>query len=148
MSADGDRVIVPRSAGVSQVAKPCVPRSQGIHKGAAALLWGEPAHDACQRLLLAAQRAVGVGGTRPPRLSPGGGNGKGGVQIPCCRRLFPFEPDAWNPPHRWCIGAFLSGSTLSGYGRPTASGNGSAPASIPAPCPISGSRFAVPGRSA
>ena len=26
------------------------------------------------------QRASGVGGTRPPRLSPGGGNGKGGVQ--------------------------------------------------------------------
>jgi hypothetical protein len=26
------------------------------------------------------QRASGVGGTRPPRLSPAGGNGKGGVQ--------------------------------------------------------------------
>src|SRR6185369_14925912 len=34
-----------------------------------------------------AQRASGVGGTLPPRLSPGGGNGKGGVPIPCCRRL-------------------------------------------------------------
>ena len=69
-----------RPAVVSQVAKPCMPRSQGIHKGAVALLWGEPAHDACRRLWLAAQRAAGVGGTRPPRLAPGGGNGKGGVQ--------------------------------------------------------------------
>jgi hypothetical protein len=33
-------------------------------------LWGEPAHDACQRLLLAAQRAVGVGGTRPAPAFP------------------------------------------------------------------------------
>src|SRR5215469_10965753 len=49
-----------------------------MHKGAAALLWGETAHDGCQRLLLATQRAAGVGGTLPPRLSPGGGNGKGG----------------------------------------------------------------------
>jgi hypothetical protein len=31
----------------------------------------------------------GVGGTRPPRLSPGGGNGKEGDQLPCCRRLIP-----------------------------------------------------------
>jgi hypothetical protein len=31
----------------------------------------------------------GVGGTRPPRLAPGGGNGKGGDQLPCCRRLIP-----------------------------------------------------------
>src|SRR6266545_4399433 len=38
-----------------------------MHKGAAALLWGEP------------PGFGGVGGTLPPRLSPGGGNGKGGV---------------------------------------------------------------------
>src|SRR5580692_5268858 len=70
-----------------------------MHKGAAALLWGESAHDAGQRLLLAAQRAVGVGGTRPPRLSPGGGNGKGGVPIPCCRRPFSDPADGvWNLP--------------------------------------------------
>src|SRR5271165_4712138 len=41
------------------------------------LLWGEP------------PAFGGVGGTLPPRLSPGGGNGKGGVQIPCCRRQLP-----------------------------------------------------------
>src|SRR6266496_3166951 len=37
------------------------------------LLWGEP------------PAFGGVGGTLPPRLSPGGGNGKGGVHPPCCR---------------------------------------------------------------
>ena len=39
-----------------------------MHKGAAALLWGE------------SPGFGGVGGTLPPRLSPGGGNGKGGVR--------------------------------------------------------------------
>src|SRR5947207_10052425 len=35
-------------------------------------------------------RASGVGGTRPPRLSPGGGNGKGGdFKLPCCRTHLP-----------------------------------------------------------
>ncbi len=64
-------------------------RSRGIHKGAAALLWGEPAASVrASRLLLARNVPPGVGGTRPPRLAPGGGNGKGGDQIPCCRRLF------------------------------------------------------------
>jgi hypothetical protein len=28
-----------------------------MHNGALALLWGKPAHDACERVLLAAQRA-------------------------------------------------------------------------------------------
>jgi hypothetical protein len=39
----------------------------------------------------------GVGGTRPPRLAPGGGNGKGGDPIPCCRRLVlpPMLVFAW-----------------------------------------------------
>src|SRR5579872_7041078 len=143
MLADGGRVIVLRPTGVSPVAKPCMPRSQGIHKGAAALLWGEPAHGACQRLLLAAQRAVGVGGTLPPRLSPGGGNGKGGVQIPCCRRQFPARPDAWNLPQIVAHSALpFSGSQPPECGHPTASGNDSAPVSIPVRCPISESRSA------
>jgi len=36
----------------------------------------------------------GVGGTRPPRFAPGGGNGKGGDQTPGCRRRrvrIPFQ---------------------------------------------------------
>jgi hypothetical protein len=42
----------------------------------------------CQRSLLARDVPSGVGGTRPPRLAPGGGNGKGGDQyLPRCRRL-------------------------------------------------------------
>ena len=49
-----------------------------MHKGAAALLWGEPAHDACQRFWLARAACSGVGGTLPPRLSPAQGEtGKG-----------------------------------------------------------------------
>jgi hypothetical protein len=54
------------------------PRSQGIHKGAAApLVGGAGGIDACQALFVGAQRAPGVGGTHPPRLALGG-NGKGG----------------------------------------------------------------------
>ena len=37
--------------------------------------------------------SAGVGGTLPPRLAPGGGNGKGGDLIPCCRRPFCFASD-------------------------------------------------------
>ena len=44
------------------------------------LLRGEPRHRCVQALFAGAQRASRVGGTRPPRLSTGGGNGKGGVQ--------------------------------------------------------------------
>jgi hypothetical protein len=44
------------------------------------LLRGEPRHRCVPALFAGAQRASGVGGTRPPRLSPGGGNGKGGDQ--------------------------------------------------------------------
>src|SRR5215471_1208649 len=44
------------------------------------LLRGEPRHRCVPALFAGKQRASGVGGTRPPRLSPGGGNGKGGVQ--------------------------------------------------------------------
>jgi len=43
-------------------------------------LRGEPRHRCMPALFAGMQRASGVGGTRPPRLSPGGGNGKGGVQ--------------------------------------------------------------------
>jgi len=43
------------------------------------LLRGEPRHRCVPALFAGAQRASGVGGTRPPRLSPSGGNGKGGV---------------------------------------------------------------------
>jgi hypothetical protein len=44
---------------------------------------------------------AGVGGTLPPRLAPGGGNGKGGVQIPCCRRPIPviYRIDLARPTH-------------------------------------------------
>jgi hypothetical protein len=61
-------------------------RHRGMHKGGfqwsglKPLLWGEP------------PAFGGVGGTLPPRLSPRGGNGKGGTQIPCCRRLFFAQP--------------------------------------------------------
>jgi hypothetical protein len=41
-----------------------------MRKGAAALLWGEPAHDACQRFLLAAQRAGRRGGNPPAPARP------------------------------------------------------------------------------
>src|ERR1700730_204448 len=41
---------------------------------------GEPRQRCVPALFAGAQRASGVGGTRPPRLSPGGGNGKVGVQ--------------------------------------------------------------------
>ena len=90
------------------------PRSQGMHKGAAALLWGEPAARGVPALFAGAQRAPGVGGTRPPRLSPGGGNGKGGDPIPCCRRLIspPLEPHL----RRSAARSF----GLSGQGRPNA----------------------------
>ncbi len=79
----------------------------------------------------------GVGGTRPPRLAPGGGNGKGGVQIPCCRRLFPAPSrmiGIW--PDGYAFGSSFNGSKLPGCGRPIASENGSGPVSTPAPYPI------------
>ena len=41
-----------------------------MHKGAAALLWGEPAHDACQRFWLDAQRARRRGGNPPAPAFP------------------------------------------------------------------------------
>ena len=41
---------------------------------------GSRLHRRCQRFLLARDVPSGVGGTRLPRLAPGGGNGKGGDQ--------------------------------------------------------------------
>ena len=50
-------------------------------------------------LWLAAQRASGLGGTRPPRLSPGGGNGKGGAsKFPAAAGHFRSRPRSSNPP--------------------------------------------------
>jgi hypothetical protein len=47
------------------------PRSQGIHKGAAApLVGGAGGIDACQALFVGAQRAPGVGGTYPAPACP------------------------------------------------------------------------------
>jgi hypothetical protein len=65
-------------------AVPVVPTG-GMRKGGSAerfetTLRGEPRHRWVPALFAGAQRASGVGGTRPPRLSPGGGNGKGGDQ--------------------------------------------------------------------
>src|SRR5216110_1258372 len=57
----------------------------GDAQGGRSPSWGAPLQRACQRGWLA-RHVRGVGGTRPPRLFPGGGNGKGGVQAPCCRR--------------------------------------------------------------
>ena len=57
----------------------------GMRKGGSAELFepplrGEPRHRWVPALFAGAQHASGVGGTRPPRLSPEGGNGKGGDQ--------------------------------------------------------------------
>src|SRR5258708_38498334 len=63
------------------------PRSQGIHKGAAApLVGGAGGIDACQRFLLA-RSVLRRGGNLPRPGLPLGENGKGD-EIPCCRRLF------------------------------------------------------------
>ena len=52
----------------------------GFARGAGPLLRGEPAARQVPAPFAGARRASGVGGTRPPRLSPGGGNGKEGDQ--------------------------------------------------------------------
>ena len=51
-------------------------------------LRGEPRHRCVPALFAGVQRASGLGGTRPPRLSPGGGNGKGGVQTSLLPQAF------------------------------------------------------------
>src|SRR5579875_3504283 len=63
------------------------PDERGIHKGAAApLVGGAECIGACRRGWLARSRAFGLGGTRPPRLSPWG-NGKGGSTLRPAARL-------------------------------------------------------------
>jgi hypothetical protein len=52
----------------------------GSRKGAEPSCGGSRQHRWVPAPFAGAQRASGVGGTRPPRLSPGGGNGKGGDQ--------------------------------------------------------------------
>jgi len=54
--------------------------AQGQRSALKPTLRGEPRHRCVPALFAGAQRANGLGGTRPPRLSPGAGNGKGGVQ--------------------------------------------------------------------
>ena len=49
----------------------------GFARGAGPLWRGEPAARQVPALFAGARPASGVGGTRPPRLSPGRGNGKG-----------------------------------------------------------------------
>src|SRR5580692_1865753 len=51
---------------------------QGIHKGAAAPLVGGAGAWRVPALFAGLATCSGVGGTRPPRLAPEGGNGKGG----------------------------------------------------------------------
>jgi len=64
-----------------------IPDERGIHKGAAApLVGGAECIGACRRGWLARSRAFGLGGTRPPRLSPWG-NGKGGSTLRPAARL-------------------------------------------------------------
>ncbi len=70
---------------------------RGMHKGAAALLWGEPVAN-CGPAILAGQSACsGVGGTLPPRLFPGPGKREWGAPIPCCRRLISSDCHALQP---------------------------------------------------
>src|SRR5260370_20542103 len=52
-----------------------------MHRGGQPFWGGSRLHGASQRSLLARNVLCGVGGTRPPRFAPGGGNGKGGDQI-------------------------------------------------------------------
>ena len=80
------------------------------------LLWGEPPAGCVPAFCAGAKRACGVGGTRPPRLSPGGGNGKGGVPIPC-RRLFSSRSLPMVP--KWpCSAAHLGLRRGQAAGRP------------------------------
>jgi hypothetical protein len=58
----------------------------GIHKGGGSpSCGGSRVHRGGPALLAGAPRAPAWGEPARPGLSPGGGNGKGGVPIPCCR---------------------------------------------------------------
>ena len=52
-----------------------------MHKGAAALLWGEPAQDACQRFLLARSVLPAWGEPARPGFPPEGETGKGAFEF-------------------------------------------------------------------
>jgi hypothetical protein len=81
---------------ISQIEATLTTRPGGAYRGDAQggiqrsalkpLLRGEPRHRCVQALFAGAQRASGVGGTHPPRLSPEGETGKGEFRLPCCRR--------------------------------------------------------------
>jgi hypothetical protein len=64
-------------------------------RGAGPFLRGSRPHGKRQRLLLARDVLSGVGGTRPPRLSPGGGNGKEGDQkvVLAAAGFYSFDDD-------------------------------------------------------
>src|ERR1700682_466570 len=62
-----------------------------MHKGGAAPFVGGAAARGVSAVFAGAARVAAWGGPAPPRLAPGGGNGKGGDQIPCCRRLIPVS---------------------------------------------------------
>ena len=109
-------------------------RSRGIHKGAAApLVGGAGSIDACQRLFAGAQRASGVGGTRPAPACPRRGKRERGRST----SLLPQAKSAIVPPS-------LSGSGQPGCARPIGFRSGSAPASNAARCPTWHSRFSAP----
>src|SRR5258708_518466 len=60
-----------------------------MRKGAAAPLVGGAAAWDVTALFAGAARVAAGGDPACPGFSPGGGNGKGGDRIPCCRRLIP-----------------------------------------------------------
>jgi hypothetical protein len=66
----------------------------GSRKGAKPSCGGSRQHRCVPAPFAGAQRASGVGGTRPPRLSPGGGNGKGGDQSSLLPQAALFELSA------------------------------------------------------
>jgi len=55
-------------------------------------LWGEPAHDACQRLWLAAQRVPAWGEPARPGFPPEGETGKGASQFLAAAGYFRLVP--------------------------------------------------------
>ena len=79
-----------------------------MHKGAAALLWGEPAHDACQRLWLAAQRVPAWGEPARPGFPPEGETGKGASKFLAAAGYFRLGPGSRESgPDGYAFGIFL-----------------------------------------
>src|ERR1700681_434952 len=101
-----------------------------MHKGAAALLWGEPA--ASMRASCFCWRAAcspAWGDPPPPRLALGG-NGKGGLNSLLPQAISGTLAGATRiAQHGWNGTVFMSGSEQPVCAHPTASGNGSALAS-------------------